>query len=154
MTGVHVMCLCLCLLVLYGCRFEVEISRKLPTPAALADALGNANQMWLISGSKVVLTAAHVDVIKAVWRTGLGLYIAGDNDPYFADANALLAGLGLPLMAGNFLGRAVLRPVSDYIEHEITTGIEGAYCSSVVTADCSCWIALPLELRKRCARLF
>jgi hypothetical protein len=88
--------------------------------------------MWLISGRVGVLTARHADVIHTVWRSGLGLYIAGDNAPYFADANILLRRLDLPVMVGNFHGASVLRPGTDYIEHEVTTGIEGETADNVL----------------------
>ena len=106
------------------------------SPDVLAEDLGNATQLWVISNYQRTLTDDHIAVIKRAWRRGLGLYIAGDNDPYNADANPLLAALGLPLLGGNFQGRLVLTADSGHlVPHPITTGLPGGLYSGITVAD-------------------
>ena len=54
--------------------------------------LSKMTQVWLVSGRHMLLPAAVIESLaRAHNEEGLGLHIMGDNDPYFADANALLA---------------------------------------------------------------
>lgn len=105
-------------------------SNAAPSVAELRRGLARANQLWLISGATRLLTDAHLDVIEDFFEAGHGVYIWGDNDPYFADANALATRLLDTSMSGNLQGdqvvelrtpgrRAGLRP-----DHLITTGLE------------------------------
>lgn len=102
----------------------------------LRHELANAAELWVISGARPLLTHDHLRVIVAAWKAGMGLYIAGDNDPYTKDANRLLRAVGLPFMSGNFLGRTVLtRENGTLLEHFLTTGIAGGLFSGVTVAD-------------------
>jgi hypothetical protein len=104
-----------------------------PAPAALKDALAKCSQLWLISGDRAQLTKEHIAVIKAYFEAGHGVYIWGDNQPYYADANALGEALLGAKMLGDVPGdqvvplqkepghRGVLR------HHLLTTGIEFLY---------------------------
>jgi hypothetical protein len=79
-----------------------------PSPAALEQALEKASQLWIISGSMRQLTPAHVAVIKKFFEAGHGLYIWGDNEPYYADANAVTEALFGTEMLGNVAGQVTI----------------------------------------------
>ncbi len=86
--------------------FEVTVIRVVPPALEFREILANANQLWLISTCTRKLTDRHLDVIMECWESGLGLYIAGDNDPYHVDANLLLLRLQLPQMMVSEFGCA------------------------------------------------
>ena len=69
---------------------EKGFTVKIVTPARLADELTDANQLWLISTSTVVLRDDQIDLIVDQWRDGMGMYIFGDNDPFYVDCNRVL----------------------------------------------------------------
>jgi hypothetical protein len=104
-----------------------------PTVEKLEADLEKSCQVWLISTSAPQLDDAHIKVIKRFFDAGHGVYIWGDNDPLYADANrvagALVAGLG---MKGNLYGN---KPVGIAQNgragvregHLITTGLEHLY---------------------------
>ena len=107
------------------------------TAEHLKARLLNVSQLWVISDSTRTLTDDHIAVIVAAWEEGMGLYIAGDNEPYFADANPLLAALRLPTMSGNWGGRGVL--IEDegrgaLRAHPVSTGIAGGLFEGVTVA--------------------
>lgn len=82
------------------------------------------------------MTDAYRNIIKDFYEAGKGLYIWGDNHPFFADSNEILnklfPGLGMKL-EGNDPGRQTLnaRTSPDEngfdSEHVIFTGIENLY---------------------------
>jgi hypothetical protein len=105
-------------------------SNATPTPAVLRESLARANQFWLISGSTRTLTDAHVQVIREFFNAGHGVYIWGDNEPYYADANALAEGLFGGRMEGNLIGSQVV-PLQGsnggpgiLRDHLLSTGLE------------------------------
>ena len=61
--------------------------RGTPSVKALEDALAKTNQFWIISGDQPQLTDAHLAAIRRFFEAGHGVYIWGDNQPYYADAN-------------------------------------------------------------------
>ena len=82
-----------------------------PSPQDLAKATlagkrlaGKSSQLWIIAGERQFLTEDHVAVIKRFWEAGHGLYIWGDNEPYYADANVLGKALFGTTMTGNLIG--------------------------------------------------
>lgn len=96
-------------------------SNAAPSPTELKQALAKACQLWIISGDRQLLNAEHLKVIKAFFDAGHGVYIWGDNEPYYADANyvarALLRALrqagprrGLPRVALTQRPARVQRP--------------------------------------------
>lgn len=104
-----------------------------PTAPELAAALERACQLWVISSSERLLTDEHIAVIKRFFDAGHGVYIWGDNEPYYADANAVAEALLGTTMTGNLLGNQVV-PISPgagkpgIIEgHLLTTGLEFLY---------------------------
>jgi hypothetical protein len=60
-----------------------------PSPKELEEKLAKACQLWVISGERQLLTPEHLAIIKRFFESGKGVYIWGDNDPFYADANAV-----------------------------------------------------------------
>ena len=103
--------------------------RTSPGVAAEFDRwLSDATQLWLISSNHALLTPQHIAVIRAFWERGGALYVWGDNDPYYVDANAVLRALfdGFE-MAGNTPGGRVVHELSPdrrgFMGHLVTTGL-------------------------------
>lgn len=104
-----------------------------PKVEDLEDGLKKSSQLWIISDSTRQLSDAHLKVIKKFFDAGHGVYIWGDNEPYYADANAVGAALVGVTMQGNLMGdktvglqqepgkAGVLR------RHLLTTGLEYIY---------------------------
>lgn len=90
---------------------------------------GMKTQLWVISDKFPRLDSSHVRVIANYFEQGHGVYIWGDNDPYYVDANILLSHMFGTEMHGNSLGNSVLgiqktRKDPGIIQnHPITTGI-------------------------------
>ena len=63
-------------------------------------ALNNACQFWLISDDMRHLTAEHLEIIVDFFNGGRGIYIWGDNQPYYADANYVAEALFGTTMSG------------------------------------------------------
>jgi hypothetical protein len=108
--------------------FAVERKTSPGTPEELHDWLAEARQLWLISDSGAKLKPRHLEVIAEYWRRGGALYVWGDNQPYYADANAVLATLfGQDLhMKGDTPGGKVVKEIDDkqgFYPHLVTTGL-------------------------------
>ncbi len=104
-----------------------------PTPEELKKSLDKACQLWVISGPSRVLSDEHIAVIKEYFDEGHGVYIWGDNDPYYADANAVADALFDGKMEGNYWGDKVVnlkdsKTVSGLVPgHLVTTGLQYVY---------------------------
>jgi hypothetical protein len=104
-----------------------------PHPDTLKAALDKACQFWLISNSSQMLTSAHVDVIRDFFNSGKGVYIWGDNEPYYGDANYLSRQLIDVGMTGNIIGDQTVGVKRDenqsgiLVGHLLTTGLENIY---------------------------
>ncbi len=59
----------------------------------LQQHLKRANQLWVISDYVKRLNEGHYKVIRSFFEQGHGVYLVGDNAPYFADVNAIAARL-------------------------------------------------------------
>ena len=71
--------------------FGVEVIQgDILSPADLKRKLQNKCQLWIISDYKLYLKDQHYNVIKEFYDAGYGLYIWGDNDPYYQDANFII----------------------------------------------------------------
>lgn len=71
-------------------------------------SLKKACQFWLISDGVPHLTEEHIAEIKKFFDSGRGVYIWGDNQPYYADANRVgLALMGVS-MKGDIIGDKVV----------------------------------------------
>lgn len=108
-------------------------SNAAPPVEELREGLEKASQLWVISDQSRHLTDAHLAVIKDFWDEGHGVYIWGDNQPYYADANALADVLFDGNMSGNLQGAksvSLSRGEKDpgfKAGHDITTGLEFLY---------------------------
>jgi len=79
-------------------------SNAAPSPKELQKALKKACQLWIISSNTRMLNNQHLKVIKRFFDSGRGVYIWGDNEPYYADANFVAQGLLGATMKGNLMG--------------------------------------------------
>src|SRR5690554_399551 len=104
-----------------------------PSPEALDSALAKSCQLWIISSSTRKLTQGHADVIKKYFDSGKGVYIWGDNQPYYADANFIAEQLIGAKMEGNVMGDQTVGLLRDGSKsgvmpnHLITTGLQNIY---------------------------
>jgi hypothetical protein len=105
-----------------------------PPPAdELEEALEKACQLWIISSYFQKLNEDHLKVIKKFFDSGKGVYIWGDNDPYYADANYVSDYLIGVNMLGNSYGNETVglntkkKGVGLTPGHLITTGLEYVY---------------------------
>jgi hypothetical protein len=95
--------------------------------------LNEASQFWLISDCRGHLTSEYVDLIKEYFDAGHGIYIWGDNAPYYVDANKVTSRLFGSTMSGNSRGEQVVSlreegKCSGIIpNHLISTGIVNIY---------------------------
>ncbi|MEW5739819.1 MAG: phosphoribosyltransferase [Myxococcota bacterium] len=106
-----------------------------PPVAQLRADLEKSCQVWLISNDQPRLSDEHLTALKAFFDAGHGVYVWGDNDPYYTDANRLASTLVPGLrMEGDLRGNQVVG-VADgkrgkaglRAGHLITTGLEHLY---------------------------
>jgi len=105
-----------------------------PGPEVLKRDLEKSCQLWVISSSHSMLSEAHVDVIEEYFNAGKGLYIWGDNDPLYADANLITERLFNTTMGGDTYADQVVG-ISGEAEgrtgivdgHLISTGVVNMY---------------------------
>ena len=104
-----------------------------PSAKELEKQLKKACQLWIISSNVQKLNEGHLKVIKKFFDSGKGVYIWGDNDPFYADANYVAKYLFGTEMTGNLPGNEVVglnnqkRQVGLAPGHLITTGLEHVY---------------------------
>ncbi|MFN7131653.1 MAG: hypothetical protein ACK4N5_06195, partial [Myxococcales bacterium] len=105
-----------------------------PPPAKeLEEKLKGACQLWIISSSARLLSEEHLQVIKRFFDSGRGVYVWGDNEPYYADANAVAETLFGASMKGNVMGDKVVNlqqkrgKAGVRRDHLLTTGMEFLY---------------------------
>lgn len=91
--------------------------------------LSSAQQLWVISTDRALLSKEHIEAIRSFWQRGGALYIWGDNKPYYADANAILKALFGPelSMEGDLPGGKVVHELNTdkqgFVSHLVTTGL-------------------------------
>lgn len=104
-----------------------------PTAEVLKEGLDKACQLWIVSNSTQMLNKEHMKVIKEFFDAGKGVYIWGDNQPYYADANYVAKELIGVEMTGNTMGNEVVdlmmggKKVGVMPNHLITTGLQHLY---------------------------
>lgn len=106
-----------------------------PSPKELKEKLEKACQLWIISDASPRLTPEHLEVIKDFFDKGHGVYIWGDNQPYYADANLVGQALLGTTMEGNLMGDQVVplykeqggKKTGVLRQHLLTTGLEYLY---------------------------
>lgn len=104
---------------------------NIPSPEELRTTLKQACQFWLISTKTVCLSSEHYRIISEFYDSGKGLFVWGDNDPYYQDANLLFKMILNISMEGNSPGGKIVHERNDserlgsgFLQHEITTGLE------------------------------
>lgn len=118
---------------------------ELQSCADLAERLTDAAELWIISDMYQHLTSDALDAIESFFHDGRGLYIWGDNDPYYVDANLVLQRLFNVTMFGNSQGDQVVSMLTAgkttglVPGHLVTTGLvniyEGITIAEVPTTD-------------------
>ena len=99
-----------------------------PAVQDLATVLETASQLWIISSNRRRLNDDHLREIEEFFNKGRGLYIWGDNEPYYADANYVAGELLGVTMGGNVAGgqmieRQALSDGSGFKPHFVMSGI-------------------------------
>lgn len=117
-----------------GLNTVVYPNGSTPSPAELKKALAKSCQLWLISNGNPMLNDEHVAAIKAFFDAGHGVYIWGDNDPLYVDANRVASALVPGLrMEGDLAGNQTVGLADGHGAvglrkgHLITTGLEHLY---------------------------
>lgn len=112
--------------------FQVELHTQ-ADPAQLERLLLDACQLWIVSDRERHLNERHLDVIRRFYESGHGLYLFGDNDPFYADVNFLGEALLGASMSGNTHGDRVIGVQTHPGEpgivqgHPVSTGIVNLY---------------------------
>ena len=114
--------------------FKVIEFTGVPDILQLKEVLSDdATQLWVISDLARHLSAEHINIIKQYYEAGHGVYIWGDNDPVYVDANLILSSLFGIEMRGDSPGDQVLgiqggdKRSGIISNHPITTGIVSFY---------------------------
>ncbi len=94
--------------------------------------LSEYSQLWYISGSSVTLSQKQVQMLTEYVRSGNGLAIWADNDPYYADANLLAQALIGTRFSGDKRADEIMIPGDQvapgfFIEHPLTQGVNNLY---------------------------
>lgn len=120
--------------------FKVVNQRGVIESTQFKSGLEEATQLWVISDRIQHLEESVIGIIEEFFHEGHGVYIWGDNDPYYADANLILYKLFGIGMSGDSPGDQV---VSLYQaggnggiieDHLISTGIENMYEGITIAA--------------------
>ena len=114
--------------------FAVLEYKSMPSARELISALkDDRSQLWIISHRESYMSAEHIRIISDYYNSHHGVYIWGDNNPYYADANKLLNAIFSTQMSGDYIGDHVLgiqqtsRAPGIISNHPITTGIVSFY---------------------------
>lgn len=103
-----------------------------PSVEVLRTQLAKSCQLWLISDSVAKLSAEHLEEIRQFYCNRRGVFLWGDNDPYYADINSCCRVLGIKChLEGNDHGGQVLQERKSvgpgFRQHLITTGLENLF---------------------------
>jgi hypothetical protein len=122
--------------------FKVNLFTSLPTVPDFLSAIKVCCQLWIISGSSLTLNDDYMPHIKKLVERKKGLFLWGDNDPFNADAEFVLAHLEQTdkiTLKGNYVGDKLLSEVSSsdevgFTPHLVLTGIESIYEGITISA--------------------
>jgi hypothetical protein len=95
--------------------------------------LQDVSQFWMISDSKGFLSEEFINIIEDYFNQGHGVYIWGDNYPYYVDANKVSSRLFGITMSGDSPGAKVVSLCEDgkrigvVQNHLISTGIVNVF---------------------------
>jgi hypothetical protein len=104
-----------------------------PTIANFKKKLDSACQFWIVSGRVARINTEIIRAVEEYYHKGHGVYIWGDNDPYYADGNMISSKLFNISMSGDSYGDQVIslctenRKVGVIPGHLISTGIVNIY---------------------------
>ena len=87
--------------------------------------LNNASILVIISSHKQILTDKNIQSIIDFYQKGNSLYIFGDNDPLFVDANLITQKLFQLKLSGNDYGDKVVSKVSS-LDNILKTGFDAS----------------------------
>jgi len=113
--------------------FTIKRWTTTPPVKELKDILKGSCQLWVISGRSSSLDATHRKIICEFWNEGRGLYLWGDNDPYYADVNDLASALFGATLTGNIMGDQVVKHSTGngkpgiVRSHPVCTGLDFLY---------------------------
>lgn len=102
-------------------------------PPNFEERLNNACQLWILSDCSQNITLKQIDAIINYYKQGKGVYLLGDNDPYYADVNPLVRKLFDTELKGNYYANNILsvkrgKNTGGIVEgHLISTGIINFY---------------------------
>lgn len=108
-------------------------SKAAPSPEDLKKGLDKSCQLWIVSGRNKYLNEKHLAIIKDFFESGRGVYIWGDNQPYYQDANYVANALIGVEMTGNTRGDQTVnlqmedKKAGVMPNHLITTGLQNIY---------------------------
>lgn len=97
------------------------------------DLKNDKSQLWVISDRNIKLNSLYYDLIIDYMNKHHGVYIWGDNNPYYQDANQILVKRFGLSMSGDYYGDKVLSVQREKYkagiikDHPITTGIQNFY---------------------------
>ncbi|MFQ5602990.1 MAG: peptidoglycan-associated lipoprotein Pal [bacterium] len=112
--------------------FTVHHWTYTPNLAEFDSVLNEVSQLWIISDETRHLSDFHLQRIRRFFDAGHGLYILGDNEPFFEDANYVTESLFQISMYGDVLGNQVVsRRATNggpgFVAHKIMTGVNFLY---------------------------
>jgi molecular chaperone DnaK (HSP70) len=112
--------------------FKIKRWTSVPGIHEFTQTLDDACQLWLISNTTQLLSSEHLGKISEFFDSGRGIYIWGDNDPYYADANYVSNAIFGCGMSGDTMGDQVVNPQIQsgkpgFVSHLITTGLQYLY---------------------------
>ncbi len=112
--------------------FNIHRWTDVPSIKEFKEVLSKSCELWVISNRVQFLTEEHFIEIQKFFDAGYGVYILGDNEPYYVDANNVAKKLFGITMNGNVPGNKTVTQQKDqtgpgFVPHLITTGIINLY---------------------------
>ena len=111
--------------------FQVDIHHHVP--GNLARIIDDYCQVWVVSDKEQRVSSSDVNTICDYYNRGHGVYLWGDNDPFYKDVNPIIKKLFGAELVGDYQGEQVLgiqkgpRSPGIVADHLITTGIVSFY---------------------------
>lgn len=118
--------------------FTVELYTQVIDANRLKKALSTANQLWVISSFHQLLDETHLKVISDFFDAGHGVYLWGDNKPYYMDANFLSKPMLGTTMSGDVPGGQIVslkrsgQRSGILSSHLLSTGLQSLYEGNTV----------------------
>jgi hypothetical protein len=128
----------------------VRYTNGAPSPRELKKALAKSNQLWIIGSDRKFLSDQHLAVIREFWNRGHGIYIWGDNQPYYEDTNFVAKALLGVTMSGNVMGDQTVGMLKSrkragvLKNHLLSTGLEYLYEGITIATIADSQVLTPL----------